>query len=345
VQAVLAKVGVNDPIDLLKDNLLTEQEFKLYLRHRPIAANVITRDQMGVFPYGIAVFDEARSVDQTVFQPLAQVFNERRIGTWELNERWAIIGLGNGVEHGCNVEDMPRNLENRLAIWNVVPVVSDLIPIWDAAGMHPMFRDFAIAYSGMIFSSEVPATAQQYGTVRSWTKAWQDCMNYCRYVMKEPNDYEGEGKFYLPTNIPVVTNARLGGSPHVHNDHTKLFYGIIASRCGEAVAQEFREYVLLALDRPSMEEIMDDPAGTQWPTNPAVRVGLIQMLADHATYDNLDAIVTFTIGRIEKTAAFPLIQKLSSKLGVGVARNKAFLRLQQWAGPGGLTVALGELGG
>jgi hypothetical protein len=279
------------------------------------------------------------------------VFNERRIGTWELNERWAIIGLGNGVNDGCNVEDMPRNLENRLAIWDVQPVVADLLPVWNAAGMHPVFRDFAIAHSGMIFSSDVPATAQQYGTVRSWTNAWRDCMNYCRYVMKEPNTFEpAEGdtrKLYIPRELPVINNLRSGVHVAAFTPdamHAKLFYGIVASRCGEAVAQEFRDYVLLAMDRPTMEEILHDPTGTEWPVNPAVRVGLIDMIVDNATTDDLDAIAAFTIGRIEKTAAFPLVQKLSAKLGVPVARSKAFLRLQQWAGPGALTVALGEHG-
>ena len=70
---------------------------------------------------GILVLDEITSASRSVRTAAYQLLNERKLGEYQLPDKWLVVCLGNGEEDGGDFQGMEGNFANRCSVFNVVP--------------------------------------------------------------------------------------------------------------------------------------------------------------------------------------------------------------------------------
>lgn len=74
---------------------------------------------------GILVLDEITSANKSVRTAAYQLLNERKLGEYELPDRWIVVCLGNGEDDGGDYRGIEGNFANRCSVYNVVTSVDD----------------------------------------------------------------------------------------------------------------------------------------------------------------------------------------------------------------------------
>jgi len=276
----------------------------------------LQRSVLSTYPRGLVIVDEASKVQgEDTMASLSMLAYEGRTGQWgvptsrsnstaspsnrqALSDPTTVVGwtrvfIANRAEDNSRDLDFPSTFDNRVAILDVHCTFDDVAPYWRSQGMHPSFVSFAGAYSGLILSNQVPAVRQQFGTARSWFEAHSECMAYCKSLGIESSEPDR----YMPELLPVFgPNVEDRSAQRWH----RTFIGLIAARCGEAIASQFSEYLLASTDLPTYDEIVSNPETCIIPEHPGVIHAVVETLLTNTDLCEIDEI-----GKYLKRPEFP----------------------------------------
>jgi DNA polymerase III delta prime subunit len=265
---------------------------------QPVASSLHYTDALQPYmltPYksGIWIGDEAsKMADDTGFAKIAEVADDAKFGQYALPKGeggWARVIFSNGIQHGSFDRSLPAHTRNRLARYYVKTVVDDVLLHWASIGMDSDWIAFAQSESNLVFSQNVPLEDEQFSTARSWTKAYQQVMQYMKNVVKAPS-INAEGEPYNPGYIAMCPRDEQASFAREWSVAIKQ---AIASRCGEAVALKFERYSIELTHRPKFETISFTPDTAEIPEHMGVMFSTINMMANSMKIGDMDACVRY----------------------------------------------------
>jgi hypothetical protein len=280
---------------------------------------------------GVIVLDEfLQTVEETVQLPMAQLFNEHRVGMWGVPMRgWAIVGLTNRITDQAGAREMYAHLRDRLAVWDTGHDPEGCNHYWRSIGVNQYFRHFAATEERTIFTNAVPNSQDQFTTPRSWHYAHDDAVEWL--VNEERIDREDMPNYLIPADHEMVRS-------------------MIASRCGVGTAARFSDFLQHMTDRPSFKSIVANPRTAKLPSHSAVIRAVVEMCVDNASLDegkeNLDQVCRY-MEREEMalTSRAIFCRQLFRRFAVTTLyQHDAFLHLIDTTGPAARNALLGKKG-
>ena len=180
-----------------------------------------------------------------------QLLLNRQIGDYELPRGWAIICAGNRLTDSAAVYQMPSPVRNRLAHYELDPVLDDWVQWAHQNNIH----------------SNVIAFMQHRPNLLS-------AFNPDEYAFPTPRAWSLVSRKLQRATI----------------DQDRLFYGV-SSLVGDGPAGEFVAYQEICNDLPDIDAIIADPSKYKRNDNPALLYALANGIAARANEDKMDNIM------------------------------------------------------
>lgn len=191
----------------------------------------------GVDNFCILMLDEFADADDPMQKVLAQIINDRRVGTRHLPRGvWPMLA-GNRRKDKSGVKRMATMFQNRFCQVEITYDVKCHLNQMMLDNMHPVGLSFIQKEGGVVYKDEVPSDPGPFYTPRSFEKGMALLDRLAR----------AQG---MPASrLPVDTEAQ------------EYMTGWI----GATAAGEFFRHVRYADEVPDMKEIVLDPAGCRVP--------------------------------------------------------------------------------
>ena len=200
---------------------------------------------------GILFIDELPTAPPATQNAFLQLLLNRQIGDYELPKGWAIICAGNRLTDSAAVYQMPSPVRNRLAHYELDPVLDD----WVAWAHQNNIDSNVIA-----FIQYRPNLLSQFN----------------------PDEYA----FPTPRAWSLVSRKLQRAS--ISQD--RLFYGV-SSLVGDGPAGEFVAFREISDKLPDIDAIIEDPSKYKRDDNPALLYALANAVAARAAEDKMDKIM------------------------------------------------------
>ena len=275
------------------------------------------------YPNGIAVLDEMGKAEELVIAKLAQFCNEGSTGQWGVpNDGWAKICFTNSQADGSGDNELPMHTVDRLSIYRVTTSYEDVVNHWRDIGMHEDFIGFASKNGDLIFTQNVPSTRIKYCTARSYTMAWRLCMSYIINGLGLDDLNEEARAAHVakggnPKDIPP-NPGELGFGDDVNDPlAAEIMHGFtttLAARCGTAVALAFKDYLQHRHQKPTVEEILANPATARLPDHPGIMHATMEMIVQNIPFEKHDAAFAY-VRRMAKAYQTDFCAKFQAQYG------------------------------
>ena len=200
---------------------------------------------------GILFIDELPTAPPATQNAFLQLLLNRKIGDYELPRGWAIICAGNRLTDSAAVYQMPSPVRNRLAHYELDPVLDDWVQWAHQNNIH----------------SNVIAFMQHRPNLLS-------AFNPDEYAFPTPRAWSLVSRKLQRATI----------------DQDRLFYGV-SSLVGDGPAGEFVAYQEICNDLPDIDAIIADPSKYKRNDNPALLYALANGIAARAAEDKMDNIM------------------------------------------------------
>ena len=115
---------------------------------------------------GILFFDELNAAPPLVQASLYQLTLDRRLGEYELPDKWRILAAGNRAEDASVVFKMPAALSNRFIHLDFEHNLQDWRNLAIDNGIHPLVLGFLGTRGEMLF--KMSSSERAFPTPRSW---------------------------------------------------------------------------------------------------------------------------------------------------------------------------------
>ncbi len=261
---------------------------------------LVLDDLRKAYPRGIIIVDEASKVaSEADMATLAMLAHEGRTGMWGVPvDGWLRLFIANRQEDNSNDLPFPATFDNRVATFDVHANYSDVQPYWTEMGMHPWFMGFAAANTSLVLSDAVPAQGGQFSTVRSWTEAEADVMAFLEHECGIQHQQLDDGSLkpwpkYYPDEKTLADLLAVDREEPEIKELADDLITIIASRCGVVVAGQFADYVAHMSERPTYDQIVDDPQAAPMPNHGGVLHYVIEMLLREINLADMDEVIDY----------------------------------------------------
>lgn len=209
---------------------------------------------------GVLFLDELNSAPMAVQAAAYQLVLNRKVGDYELPEGWSVIAAGNRQGDRAVVNTMPSALANRLVHIDYDVDADDWFEWATANGVSDITRAFIKFRPTLLHSFDPTKNERAFPTPRSWV-----------FV----DDVAGSG-------LDSATEFEL-----------------IEGTVGKGAAAEYLAFAKLAMELPSVDEILLAPDTAPVPSadQPAARYAVCTMLDTKAQPSNIARMLTY-IGRL-----------------------------------------------
>ena len=205
------------------------------------------------FDHAVLVLEEFDKANPEVKKAAAPVILYGGIGNWYLKPGTARILLTNHADDGRQGSTKEFDfIINRKYVVHATQTVSQWLDWADKNGVHPMFKSFAEAHPGVVFSGEIPKVQGPYMTPRSFTMFNNMC-----------------------------ANGLLDGNGHITDSEAFLEEG--AGTVGGPATRDILTYFKFKDDVPDWDEIVKSPSRAKVPDNAGA-----QLMASHLCAYNVD---------------------------------------------------------
>ena len=206
-------------------------------------------------PHTTILLDEFTKALQMVMNAFAQLLEERRIGKHQLSPLASVVAAGNHLSDLSGDNELPRHVEDRLCVLNVVNPASDWLE-WASTNQLP---------------TEIT------GYVAFWKEA---------AFKFDPNARKN------PTQRSI---AKLANVLRLKALTRPLVRELAAGYIGEGAAAQFTAWLDLRDGLPSPESIIADPERAGVPTRDKVQLtyAITSALIGHATVKTIRPIMTY----------------------------------------------------
>lgn len=203
---------------------------------------------------GVLFFDELPSAPQATQAACYQLFLDRKVGSYELPEGWAMGAAGNRDIDRSIVNRMPAALANRLVHIDYEVDLDDFVTHAMSVGMAPENIAFLRFREKLLHSFDPKTNPMAFPTPRSW--------------------------------MTVDKIMKYGFSP---DDR----YALIQGTVGEGAAIEHDGFLRTIKDLPTVDEIKLNPDTVPIPTEPATMFALTTGLAMATTKTGFAGFMKF----------------------------------------------------
>jgi len=200
---------------------------------------------------GILFIDELPTAPPATQNAFLQLLLNRQLGDYELPAGWALVCAGNRLTDSAAVYQMPSPVRNRLAHYELEPILEDWVQWAHQHGVDTDVISF-IQYRPALLSS-FDADEYAFPTPRAWS----------------------------------MVSKKL---QRANADPTRLFYGV-ASLVGDGAAGEFVAFKEIASKLPDIDAIIKDPSKYKADDNPALLYALANAVAARAEDTKMDNIM------------------------------------------------------
>ena len=204
---------------------------------------------------GILFLDELNQAPPSVQAAAYQLLLGRRIGNYILPDGWEVLAAGNRESDRANAQRMPSALSLRLVHFDYDVNVDD-------------WCEWAVGQG----TERVPT--ELVGFIR-FRKDLLHGFNPSERVSPNPRSW---------TFVGQLTNKKLDAVTEL-----EMFKGIV----GEGPAGEYRAFLQIYRELPTVEQIQSNPEGTPVATAPAVKFAVSAMLAASTTKENFPAFLKY----------------------------------------------------
>lgn len=204
---------------------------------------------------GILFLDEINGAPMSVQAGAYQLILDRKLGDYTLPEGWTVIAAGNRSQDKGVTHRIAAPLANRFSHAYVNVDIDDW-SIWAGQnGIDPMIIGFLNWKPEYLHHFDPKSKEEAFASPRTWA-----------------------------SSSDIIT----WGLPEY--EETQLLAGTI----GEGISLEFAGFRSVASSLPSLESIIDDPAGAMRPERTDALYALCTGLASKANKDNFPAIVQYS---------------------------------------------------
>ena len=204
---------------------------------------------------GILFLDELTAAPQLTQAACYQLILDRKLGEYELPERWTIIAAGNRESDRGVVQRMPSPLTNRFVHLDFGVDLDDWTKWATKHGIATEVIAFLRFRDELLHDFDPKRSEKAFPTPRSW-----------EFV----SNIVGSG---------IVTNG--------------IEYPLIAGAVGEGAAAEFMGFLKIARSIQSPDMILMNPEKGNIPEEAATLYAISTALARKATENNMDRVVTY----------------------------------------------------
>lgn len=222
---------------------------------------LITKIEQTGRDYGIILFDELLQAGTDVQKVLADVLDpaERTLAGWAIPDGWIVCFTGNRTNDKSGATRLLSHLLNRGAVFELTFEVKGWADWAEANGVNPLAVGCAMAYqsketSTKFFADCVPTEDGPFCTPRSLVRAAQHLT-----VFMDSDAFTGNQTHdaLLDPESPERGTQRSMIPSYVE--------ALIAASIGATAARTLCQYIDMAGDVPTAEEIFADPAGANVP--------------------------------------------------------------------------------
>jgi hypothetical protein len=233
------------------------------------------RDGMGPpvtkYERGVLVIEEYGQGEVETKRLLANLFLYKQVGPWKLPAGWRVWATTNRASDRSGVTKDFDHVINRRNELHISPDLKSLMDWMWRSDIHPDIISFTDQNSGTVFG-EQPEKQGPFCTPRS--------LILCERDLKAMST---DG-FTLP----------------VDSDATEIASGTI----GQGAAAQLMSHLRLAIDLPSIEEIVKNPSGTKVPTKADAHMLVAFRLAALVKKETAEPIIEY-MQRLPKEFAVP----------------------------------------
>lgn len=195
---------------------------------------------------GILFLDELPQAPPMVQTACMQLVLDRRLGEYELPEKWVVVAAGNRTEDRAGAHRMITPLLNRF-IHLDVEVSADDWQAWAVANaVAPEVRAFLRFRPALLFQFDPSTNPRAFPTPRSWS--------------------------FVSDALPVTPDA--------------LVHSVVAGCVGEGAAAEFAGFLRLYRELPDLDAVLASPDSSPVPRDPSVLYALVGALVEVCRRDN-----------------------------------------------------------
>jgi hypothetical protein len=220
---------------------------------------------------GLVVIEEHGQGEGETKRCLANLFCEHQLGPWKLPPDWRVIATSNRANDRSGVtKDYDHDINRK----NVINISDDLRSLlnWQwRNNRHPDVISFSDQNSGTVFG-EQPEKQGPFCTPRSLAMAEDDLC-----AMSDDG-------FTLPVDATATE--------------------LVAGTVGDGAAAQLMSHLRLAIDLPSIEEIVKNPSGTKVPTKADAHMLVAFRLAALVKKETAEPIIEY-MQRLPKEFAVP----------------------------------------
>lgn len=211
---------------------------------------------------GILFFDEFMQATHEVQKAVASLLLDRRIGEFVLPAGWMVVLAGNDVDDNAGANDVLSHVVNRVCMLRVTHPSCDEWISWAQSNNIPFeLQAFAQLRWPVITAAPGDGINEPFPTLRSFART-------------------GVAANAYPGGIRAMVDNEIGRA-------------IIEGMVGPAAASELVATVKLALNLPSMEQVMASPSTAMVPTRTDEAYVMVHMVASRADPHNADAVLTY----------------------------------------------------
>lgn len=219
----------------------------------------------------LLLLDEINSAPQSIQHAAYRLILDREVGTNKLHSKVAIIAAGNLETDNAIVMPMSSALISRMAH---IETYCD-VPTWlnwaESNKIHPYITAFIRFKPTALYTFDTNSAEQVYACPRTWE---------------------------MLHNTLASTDFK-----HSH------FEEVVSSLVSESIMYEFKTYLELMHNLPTIEQIIEDPENTALATELATQWALVGFLVQHTTTSNFSQVFKY-IQRMQLELQIVLLRQL-----------------------------------
>jgi MoxR-like ATPase len=203
----------------------------------------------------LLLFDELTSAVPALQAAAYKILLDRKIGQANLHSHVAVCAAGNLETDNAVVHPMSTALQSRLVHLELAVDATEWIEWAGEHGIDHRITSFINFKPSMLYTFQADHTDKTYACPRTW--------EFANRVLKITEDDSKQ-------RLPMLTGT-----------------------LSEGVAREFLTFIAIYKDLPTIQQIVSAPDVVAVPKEPSVLFALTGSIANHATKENHDDLITF----------------------------------------------------
>jgi len=199
--------------------------------------------------------DEFNAASTAVQAAAYKIVLDKMVGQNHLHKNVAIVCAGNKDSDGAITNEMSTALQSRLIHIETMPDLKEWMDWANENGINHMITSHLNFKPGNLYTFKPDHTDKTYACLRTWEFA---------------NDILEHSELDDPDTLPLL-----------------------AGTLGEGVAREFLTYTKIYKNLITVPQIENNPEKAVMPTEPSILWAITGSIAEHATKENLKALMVF----------------------------------------------------